>query len=828
MQIGKINGLRGIQNKTSVKANTTNPISKEQNHTQIKEISNLYYFPQNISFGHRLSEHKSWGAQYDPQKQSTSFTLFTFPDIQSASVKVTKPNGDVEFYPMHEDEYHRGRGRYVTGELPDVKAGDKYSYVITQANGEEVTVKDPYAMRQETLNGDSTVYDHSKYKWQDKDWMNGKNKERVSRLANWENGLKNTQSLRIYELQLDTFTNEGTYKAAAKKLKEIKDLGFNAIEIMPLDNTNSENWGYDGVDKFAPSERFGTPDELKKLIDYSHKIGLNVIIDVVPNHQGIDGNSLYSTGPYLRYRYDHNGNVILNENGKPVIESNGFGDMYNVKKEHPNYKYTRDYLANMPLNWVMNYHADGIRFDMTRYIESRDGNGPDYTLKQMVAELNRHCPNAFIIAEDGREISAMRTKLEDWENCTFDENDDRHCDVINKIQNNETDLSRIGCNSEWSFAYMHELQQMVYEAGNINKLDEFIWSGADKVKYVMSHDEQGNYEGTRFIAKLMVPKLRINDFIDQNNPDLNMEAGKLAQLKNRDFGIAKWNKTCQKAQLASEKLAIMLLEGKLEKYKTDPDASHQEKLHKYNMFYHEVLKNLGIQNPLFYNPHANLSDLITYDSIENAYEISYAQAKMANAQVFGQPGPKMIFQGDEKADMTPFRFFREFSFNPEGDKQNREIEKGYDPYEKSLKESKMGNIEYSNEGMAKINAFKKLTKDLNRINDENPALSDGYIARTIKHDGASKLHATHIKAKHANNEIFTISHFSGFDYPRYGAGSYGIVLPEGQWVEVLNTDSKEYGGKGKHTNPYTYTSNGHDATLLSVPAYSTMIFKRVG
>ena len=105
----------------------------------------------------------------------------------------------------------------------------------------------------------------------------GLNHKRISRLSNQTNKLSPVESLRIYELHIGTFTEEGTYLSALQELERIsKELHFNAIEIMPVENTYSFNWGYDGVDKYAPNHTYGTPDDLKALIDYAHSLNLNV------------------------------------------------------------------------------------------------------------------------------------------------------------------------------------------------------------------------------------------------------------------------------------------------------------------------------------------------------------------------------------------------------------------------------------------------------------------------------------------------------------------------------------------------------------------------
>ena len=122
--------------------------------------------------------------------------------------------------------------------------------------------------------------------------------------------------------------------------------------------------------------RSGGPDKLKELIDYTHGLELNVVMDYVPNHLGPDGAQLKRTGPYIK------GN-------------NAFGESFNFEGE--NSKYVRDYIVNAAMNWIDNYKVDGLRLDMTKFMES------DFTMKEIAAEINHHFPSVFLIAEDSRQ-----------------------------------------------------------------------------------------------------------------------------------------------------------------------------------------------------------------------------------------------------------------------------------------------------------------------------------------------------------------------------------------------------------------------------------------
>ena len=334
MKVNGINSINILQKNSfsSKKTNCENSFSKAQNNL----ISNVFYKP--VSFGRTWAEHKSWGAVVDPNTKETSFKILTYPDTKKVEVTVEKRNNKnlKKTYQLK----NMGNGIFSTDKkIPagEVSHGDKYYYTLYKGNGEIVHVKDPYSFRQEELLGASTVYDHSLYEWNDEDWYRN-NKNRISRLANKQNQLATVDSARIYEFNTVSLTKKGDFEGAKAIIKSLPQLGFNAIEIMPVENTYSFNWGYDGVDKMAPSEHLGGPDALKSLIDFAHEQGLNVIMDMVPNHLGPDGATLLKTGPYIK------GN-------------NCFGEAFNF--EGQNSRYVRDYIVNAAMNWIHNYYCDG-------------------------------------------------------------------------------------------------------------------------------------------------------------------------------------------------------------------------------------------------------------------------------------------------------------------------------------------------------------------------------------------------------------------------------------------------------------------------------------
>ncbi|OJH34043.1 malto-oligosyltrehalose trehalohydrolase [Cystobacter ferrugineus] len=195
--------------------------------------------------------------------------------------------------------------------------------------------------------GPSQVVDPTSHAWKDMDWKGITLEGQV-----------------LYELHLGTFTPEGTYAAAARKLPLLKELGITTLELMPLHTCPGRfNWGYDGAQLFAPHPAHGGPDELRRLVDEAHRLGLGIILDVVYNHLGPDGNYLaqFSQG-YFNPKYP-------NEWGDPTNFDDG-------EAAGP----SREFFIQNACYWVTDYHFDGLRLDATQSLY-------DASPRHIVAEL---------------------------------------------------------------------------------------------------------------------------------------------------------------------------------------------------------------------------------------------------------------------------------------------------------------------------------------------------------------------------------------------------------------------------------------------------------
>lgn len=214
---------------------------------------------------------------------------------------------------------------YFTTEV-ETPAGTKYLYIIDDA---EKGLPDPASQFQpEGVHGPSQVVDHTSYKWNDSNW----------KCPAFEDFI-------IYELHIGTFTGQGTFESAIEKLDLLTDVGINAIEIMPVAQfPGNRNWGYDGVFPYAAQNSYGGAEGLKKLVDACHQKGIAVILDVVYNHQGPEGNYIEQFAPYFTDHYQTPWGKAINYDAE---WSDG----------------VREFYSNNAVYWLQNFHIDGLRFD---------------------------------------------------------------------------------------------------------------------------------------------------------------------------------------------------------------------------------------------------------------------------------------------------------------------------------------------------------------------------------------------------------------------------------------------------------------------------------
>jgi maltooligosyltrehalose trehalohydrolase len=247
-------------------------------------------------------------------------------------------------------------------------AGDRYGYRVD--NGE--VRPDPASRFQpDGVHGFSQVIDPSAFRWSDDRWHNRPPGDRI-----------------LYELHVGTFTPEGTFAAATARLEALRDTGVTVLEIMPVvDFPGSRNWGYDGVCLFAPSRAYGHPDDLRRLVDRAHHLGLAVVFDVVYNHLGPEG----------AYLPQFNKEYFTSRRSTP------WGDAVNL--DGPGSLMVRRYLVENAVHWIDEYHADGLRLDAAHALVEADAGA---ILREIATHARASTSRrVFIDAEDDRNLAAM-------------------------------------------------------------------------------------------------------------------------------------------------------------------------------------------------------------------------------------------------------------------------------------------------------------------------------------------------------------------------------------------------------------------------------------
>lgn len=239
---------------------------------------------------------------------------------------------------------------------PSARAESRYGYKI---DGDFV-VPDPASRFQpDDVHGLSTVVDPASFTWSDTSWEGRPWAETI-----------------LYEVHVGTATPEGTYAALMSKLEYFRELGITAIELMPLaEFPGRRNWGYDGVLPYAPDAAYGTPDDLKRLIDRAHGLGLMMFLDVVYNHFGPSGNYLHVYAKsFFTERHPTPWGAGINVDGEGSST-------------------VRDFFIHNALYWLEEYHFDGLRFDAVHAIA--DESQPHF-LEELATRIRKSIPDRHI------------------------------------------------------------------------------------------------------------------------------------------------------------------------------------------------------------------------------------------------------------------------------------------------------------------------------------------------------------------------------------------------------------------------------------------------
>ena len=254
------------------------------------------------------------------------------------------------------------RWGYFEGSEESVSGAERYLYLL---DGERALPDPASRFQPDGVHGPSLVVDPDSFPWEDDAWIG----------ITLENFI-------IYEIHVGAFTEGGTFDAVIGRLGYLRDLGVTAIELMPVAQfSGTRNWGYDGVYPFAPQASYGGPDGLKRLINACHSRGVAVVLDVVYNHLGPEGNYLASFAPYFTDRY-----------------KTPWGDAINF--DGPYSDEVRRYFIDNALYWLSEFHVDALRLDAIQGIYDCGARHFLKELAEAVHSLGRALGrNVYVMAE---------------------------------------------------------------------------------------------------------------------------------------------------------------------------------------------------------------------------------------------------------------------------------------------------------------------------------------------------------------------------------------------------------------------------------------------
>jgi maltooligosyltrehalose trehalohydrolase len=354
---------------------------------------------------------------------------------------------------------------YFSGDVSAARPGALYRFRLDDG---PTPYPDPVSRFQpQGPHGPSEVVDPSAFAWTDNDWRGA--------------GLKGQV---IYEMHIGTFTKEGTFEAAARELKELADLGVTVLEVMPVaDFVGRFGWGYDGVNLFAPTRLYGRPDDFRRFVDQAHAVGLGVILDVVYNHFGPDGNYISQFAQdYFSPKYKTDWGEAIHFDG-------------------PNAGPVREYFVANAGYWVDEFHIDGLRLDATQQIYDAS---PDHIL----AAIGRRV----------REAARGRATL------IVAENEPQHVRLVRPL-----DKGGYGLDALWNDDYHHSAlvaltgRNEAYYTDYLGRAQEFV--SAVKYGYLYQGQRYAWQKKRRGTPALDLPAPHFVVFLENHDQVANSSRG---------------------------------------------------------------------------------------------------------------------------------------------------------------------------------------------------------------------------------------------------------------------------------------------------------------
>jgi maltooligosyltrehalose trehalohydrolase len=367
-------------------------------------------------------------------------------------------------------EMEREADGHFTAVDPDARAGGRYWFRL---DGERLRPDPASRWQPEGPLGPSAYVDPRLFAWTDAGWR----------------GLRPDNQV-IYEMHVGTFTPEGTWAAAARQLRELARLGVTAIEMMPVaDFAGRFGWGYDGVDLYAPTRLYGTPEDLRAFVDAAHRTGIGVILDVVYNHIGPAGNYLAEFAEeYFTDRYANDWGPALNVEGPAAA---------------------RAFFVSNAAYWIDEFHMDGLRLDATQDIH-------DASREHVIASIVRTARGAagprsiVVVAENEPQDTRIVRSAPEGYGADALWNDDAHHTAV---------VALTGRREAYYRDYLGSPQELISSArfGYLYQGQYYTWQkkrrgspaldlpGHAFVSYLENHDQVANSGSGRRLHQLASP-----------------------------------------------------------------------------------------------------------------------------------------------------------------------------------------------------------------------------------------------------------------------------------------------------------------------------------
>lgn len=375
------------------------------------------------------------------------------PNAQAVYVKGDFNNWSDQKNPLNKEE-----NGYWYATINNAHCGQEYKFVII--NGDQILDKsDPYTRQMNSSSGNSVIYDPSEFDWQNDNFS-----------------IPALNELVIYEIHIGSFFADkqgiaGDFDMALQKLNHLKQLGVNALQVMPVGEFPGDfSWGYNPANIFAVESAYGGPDQMKRFVQKAHQEGFAVILDVVYNHFGPSDLDLWQ---FDGWQENDKGGIYFYNDERAVTP---WGD------NRPDYgrAEVRQFIRDNALMWLQEYHVDGLRFDSTLYIRTIDGDENHSIsegwslLQQITSEIRIQFPNRILIAEDLRSNSFITKSAQE---------------------------QGAGFHSQWDAKFVHPIRDIVEQTQDENRsmetLKNAILFNFDKdafrrIIYSESHDEVAN------------------------------------------------------------------------------------------------------------------------------------------------------------------------------------------------------------------------------------------------------------------------------------------------------------------------------------------------